>query len=95
MARFEIGAIGAGTSRPTDGNPMLVVWTAGRMVVHDELSVEIARLERGNVLAPEEMARSGEPKHTSEALSEHAGRFLANPWQAGQHLTGMHWMAVA
>ena len=40
----------------------------------------IAKLEREKVLAEEQLAQSGKPRHTFEESFEHAMRFLASPW---------------
>ena len=40
----------------------------------------IAKLEREKLLAEEQLAQCGKPRHTYEESFEHAMRFLANPW---------------
>ena len=40
----------------------------------------IAKLEREKVLAEEQLAQSGKPRHTFEESFEHAIRFLSSPW---------------
>ncbi|WP_299790810.1 recombinase family protein [uncultured Marivita sp.] len=40
----------------------------------------IAKLEREKVLAEEQLAQSGKPRHTFEESFEHAMRFLSSPW---------------
>tara|TARA_R100001143_G_scaffold6245_2_gene8823 strand:- start:48 stop:464 length:417 start_codon:yes stop_codon:yes gene_type:complete len=41
----------------------------------------IAKLEREKVLAEEQLAQSGKPRHTFEESFEHAMRFLSRPWK--------------
>jgi len=40
----------------------------------------IAKLERKKVLAEEQLARRGKPRHTFEESFEHAMRFLSSLW---------------
>ena len=41
----------------------------------------IAKLEREKLLAQEQLAKTGSPRHTLEESFEHAMSFLANPWK--------------
>ncbi len=40
----------------------------------------IAKLEREKLVAEEQLAQCGKPRHTFEESFEHAMRFLASPW---------------
>jgi site-specific DNA recombinase len=45
----------------------------------------IAKLEREKLLAEEQLAKSGKPRHTFEESFEHAMQFLSSPWNIWQN----------